>query len=225
MLHNRRKIECHGSHCDVGVIVNPKVKTTLALFIEKAEELTQEEFTVFLREFGHRLNYQYTSESQELTVSTLAPTETMNKSFILTYRMFIQANEGIGLLNPTRPISPILLDASLSSEWRDQVQDVAGKIHAHLLQQPMVQINVKLVDEQGSQTTEVLTRWDILDTLIYGQYAHTTKRKRLQNWLSTPYAEVFREMPMVEFRNIVVFTLGGIHHLVPYARKELEISL
>ena len=172
-------------HSDKLILLNQQVKTTLTLFVEKAEELTQEEFTLFLQEFGHHLRYLYTSESQELAVSTIAPTETMSKSFILTYRMFIQANEELRLLDPTKPVSSKLLDASLSSEWRDQVQDVAGKIHAYLLQQPMMPITINMVDEQKNKTTEVLTRWDILDTLIYGQYAHMTKRKRLQNWLST----------------------------------------
>lgn len=222
MLHNSRIIECYKCWCIAGGSLNSNPKEVLALFIEKAEELTQEEFTAFLQEYGHRLSYQYTSESQNIIVSEVAPTETMNKSFILTYRMFIQANEGLRLLDPTKPVSPLLLDASLSVEWKDQVQDVAGKIHAYLLEQPTMQIHINLVDGRGNQTTEVLTRWDILDTLIYGQYAHTTKQKRLQNWLSTPFASMAKGMLMMELRESMIVTLRGIHHLVPYARKELD---
>lgn len=204
--------------------MNPQAKLTLELFVEKAEELTQEEFTLFLQEFGHHLSYQYVSESQEFTVSTLAPTETMHKSFILTYRMFVQGNEGMRLLDPTKLVSPILLDASLSSQWRDEVQAVASKIHGFLLDQPTMPIAINLVDGQGKQATENLTRWDILDTLIYGLYAHSTKRKRLQNWLSTPFADRFRPLLMMEFRDILVYTLRGIHHLAGYARTELGLS-
>ena len=223
MLHNSRIIERYKCWCIAGGNLNSNPKEVLALFVEKAEELRQEEFVAFLQESGHQFSYRFTSESQNIVVSEVAPTETMNKSFILTYRMFIQANEGLRLLDPTKPISSVLLDASLSTEWKDQLQDVAGKIHAYLLDQPKWPIDITLVDEHGSQTTEVLTRWDILDTFVYGQYAHTTKQKRLRNWLSTPFASTVRGMLMMELRNIMIFTLRGIHHLVPYAQKELDV--
>jgi hypothetical protein len=64
------------------------IKATLELFVKKAEELTQEEFTQFLAEFGHQLSYRYTNEPQQLTVTTVAPSQTMHKSFILTYLTF-----------------------------------------------------------------------------------------------------------------------------------------
>ena len=88
------------------------IKATLELFVEKADELTQEEFIQFIEEFGHQLSYLYTAEPQQLTMTTVAPTETMNKSFLLTYRMFVQRNENMGFIDPTKDISPALLDSS-----------------------------------------------------------------------------------------------------------------
>jgi len=197
------------------------IKATLELFVEKAEELTQEEFTQFLEEFGHQLSYQYTADPQQLTVSTIAPTETMNKSFLLTYRMFVQGSEHMRFIDPTRNVSPDLLDSSLSPQWLEQVQDVAQKIHTFLREMPSMPIVINLIDQQGNTRTENPTRWDILETLLYGDYSHVTQRERLKNWLSTPFAPMVKGFLMMEFRNILVITLTGIRHLAHYARIEL----
>jgi len=107
-------------------------KATLELFVEKADELRKEDFTQFIEEFGHQLSYQYTADPQQLTMTTVAPSQTMHKSFLLTYRMFVQGSEHMRLLDPTKKISPELSDSSLSSQWLEQVQDVAEKIHTFL---------------------------------------------------------------------------------------------
>lgn len=199
------------------------IKATLELFVEKADELTQEEFILFLEKFGHQLSYQYTADPQQFTVSTVAPTETMNKSFLLTYRMFVQRSEHMRFIDPNRPVSPDLLDSSLSPQWLEQVQDVAQKIHTFLRDRPSMPIVINLVDQQGNTRTENPTRWDILETLLYGDYSHVTQRERLKNWLSTPFAPMVKGFLMMEFRDILAFTLRGILHLAHYARIELGL--
>ncbi len=199
------------------------IKATLELFVEKAEELKKEDFTQFIEEFGHQLSYQYTADSQQLTMNTVAPSQTMHKSFLLTYRMFVQASEHMRFIDPNKKISPELLDSSLSPQWLGQVQDVAQKIHMFLLEKPSGQIEINLIDRQGNIRTESLTRWDILETLLYGDYSHATQRERLKNWLSTPFAELVRGFLMMEFRDILAYTLGGILHLAHYARIELAL--
>jgi len=87
-------------------------KATLELFVEKADELRKEDFTQFIEEFGHQLSYQYRADPQQLTKTTVAPSQTMHKSFLLTYRMFVQGSEHMRLLDPTKKISPELLDSS-----------------------------------------------------------------------------------------------------------------
>ena len=199
------------------------IKDILELFVEKADELKQEEFTRFLEEFGHQLSYQYTAASQQLTVATIAPTETMNKSFLLTYRMFVHARDNIGFIDPTQRISKLLSDDSLSPQWREQFQDVAQKIHQFLREKPSGRIDINLLDPQGNKSTESLTRWDILKTFLYGEYSHTSQRERLRNWLSTPFAAMFKPFLMMEFTDILVFTLNGIQYLAHYARLELAL--
>lgn len=198
-------------------------KAALELFVEKADELRKEDFTQFLEEFGHQLSYQYTADPQQLTVSTVAPTQTMHKSFLLTYRMFVQESEHMRLINPTKPISSQLTDASLSPQWLEQAQDVAQKIDTFLREKPSGQMQINLNDPQGNTRTEIPTRWDILETLLYGEYAHSSQRQRLNNWLSTPFAEMVRGYLMMEFRDILAYTLGGILHLAHYARIELGL--
>jgi hypothetical protein len=200
------------------------LKATLELFVEKADELKEEDFTRFLQKFGHRLMYHYTADPQQLTMSTIAPTQTLHKSFLLTYRMFVQGSQHMRFIGPNRPVSPELLDTSLSPQWLTQIQDVSQKIHQFLLAKPSGQIEINLIDSQGNKRTESLTRWDLLETFLYGEYSHASQRERLRNWLSTPFAEMFKPFLMLEFRNILAFTLGGIQHLAHYARLELASS-
>jgi hypothetical protein len=88
-------------------------KAILELFVEKADELAKEDFTRFLEEFGHQLSYHFTvADPQQLTMSTVAPTQTMHKSFLLTYRMFVQVRDNIGFIDPDQKISIALLDPS-----------------------------------------------------------------------------------------------------------------
>ncbi len=200
------------------------IKATLELFVEKADELAKEDFTQFIEEFGHQLSYQYTADSQQLTMTTVAPTETMNKSFLLTYRMFVQVRDNIGFIDPNQKISSALLDPSLSPQWLEQVQDVAQKIHTYLGEKPNGQMQINLIDQQGNTRTEIPTRWDILEALLYGEYAHSSQRKRLKNWLSTPFEKMVRGFLMMEFRDILAYTLDSILHLAHYARIELALS-
>jgi hypothetical protein len=93
------------------------IKAILQLFFEKAEELTKEEFTHFIKEFGQQMSYHYTATSHQLTTSTVAPPQTMHKSFLLTYRMFVQGSEQMRFIDPTKRVSPELLDTSLSPQW------------------------------------------------------------------------------------------------------------
>jgi hypothetical protein len=134
-----------------------------------------------------------------------------------------QVRDNIGFIDPTKEISPALLDPSLSSQWLEQVQDVTPKIHAYLLEKPPGRIEINLIDQQGNMRTEIPTRWDILETLLYGEYAHSSQRKRLKNWLSTPFEEMVRGFLMMEFREILTYTLDGILHLAHYARIELAL--
>jgi hypothetical protein len=200
-----------------------KIKATLELFVEKADELKEEDFTQFLQEFGQQLSYQYTADPQQLTMSTVAPTQTMHKSFLLTYRMFVQGSEHMRFIDPNKPVSSDLLDSSLSPQWLAQVQDVAQKTHQFLCEKPSGQIEINLIDQQGNKRTETLTRWDILETLLYGEYSHASQRERLRNWLSTPFADMVRGLLMMEFRNILAVTLAGIQYLAHYARIELGL--
>ena len=114
---------------------------------------------------------------------------------------------------------------SLSPQWLEQVQDVAEKIHTFLRKKPTGQIEIKLINQQGNTQTEFLTRWDILETLLYGDYSHATQRERLNNWLSTPFAEMVKGFLMRDLRDILASTLGGILHLAHYARMELGLPL
>jgi len=134
------------------------IKATLELFVEKADELKAEDFTQFLQEFGHQLSYQLTADPQQLTVSTVAPTQTMHKSFLLTYRMFVHSRDKIGFIDPNQRVSQDLSDCSLSPQWLEEVQDVAKKIRQFLLEKPHMPIEFILVDLQGNRRTDSPTR-------------------------------------------------------------------
>lgn len=199
------------------------VKAVLELFVEKADKLRQQEFTQFIEEFGQQLRYM--ADPQQFTVSTVAPTETMTDSFLLTYRMFVQRSDHMCFIDPTKAISEELLDASLSPQWLAEVQDVAQKVHTFLREKPILPIEFNLIDQQGNTRTESPTRWDILETLLYGDRSHASpvQRKRLKNWLSTPCKEQVWELLMMEFINILAVPLSDIQYLAHYARLELGL--
>ena len=200
------------------------IKATLELFVEKADELKAEDFTQFLQEFGQQLRYQYTADPQQLTMSAVAPTQTMHKSFLLTYRMFVHSRDKIGFIDPNQKVPQDLLHSSLSPKWLEEVQDVAKKIRQFLLEKPTIPIEFILVDLHGNTRTESPTRWDILETLLYGEYAHASQRERLKNWLTTDFEEEVRSFLMREFRDILMVTLSGIIYLADYARIELGLA-
>lgn len=199
------------------------IQATLELFVEKADKLRQQEFTQFIEEFGQQLRYM--ADPQQFTVSTVAPTQTMTDSFLLTYRMFVQGSENMRFIDPIKPISSDIMDASLSPQLLAEVQDVAQKVHTFLREKPTIPIVFNLIDQQGNTRTESPTRWNILETLLYGDRSHASpaQRKRLKNWLSTPFKEQVWELLMMEFRNILVVTLSAIQHLAHYARIELGL--
>jgi len=199
------------------------VKAILELFVEKADKLRQQEFTQFIEKFGHQLRYM--ADPQQLTVSTVAPTETMTDAFLLTYRMFVQSRDKIGFIDPNQKVSQDLLDSSLSPQWVAEVQYVSQKVHTFLREKPILPIEINLIDQQGNTMSESPTRWDILETLLYGDRSHATPtlRKRLKNWLSTPYKELVWELLMMNFINILAVTLSAIQYLAHYARIELGL--
>ncbi len=199
------------------------IQATLELFVEKADKLRQQEFTQFLEKFGQQLRYM--ADPQQFTVSTVAPTETMTDAFLLTYRMFVQSRDKIGFIDPNQKVSQDLLDSSLSPQWLAEVQDVAQKVHTFLREKPTIPMVFNLIDQQGNTMSESPTRWNILETLLYGDRSHATPalRKRLKNWLTTDFEEIVRGFLMREFREILAVTLSAIQHLAHYARLELAL--
>jgi len=166
---------------------------------------------------------QYTADPHQLTVSTVAPTETMTDAFLLTYRMFVQESEHMRFINPNKLISSNLLDSSLSLQWVAEVQDVVQKVHAFLREKPIIPIEFHLIDQQGNTMSESPTRWDILETILYGDRSHATPalRKRLNNWLTTDFEDPVWGVLLMDFINILAVTLSAIQHLAHYARLEL----
>ncbi|HYT42254.1 MAG TPA: hypothetical protein VEP90_07900, partial [Methylomirabilota bacterium] len=141
------------------------------------------------------------------------------------YRMFVQSRDKIGFIDPNHKVSQDLLDSSLSPQWVAEVQYVSQKVHTFLREKPTIPIVFNLIDKQGNTRTESPTRWDILETLLYGDRSHATPalRKRLKNWLTTDFEEMVRGFLMREFREILAVTLNAIQHLAHYARLELAL--
>ena len=199
------------------------IQATLELFVEKADKLRQQEFTQFIEKFGQQL--QYTADPQQLIVSMVAPTETMTDAFLLTYRMFVQSRDKIGFIDPNQKVSQDLLDSSLSPQWVAEVQDVAQKVHTFLGEKPILPIEFKFVDLQGNTRTESPTRWDILETILYGDRSHATPalQKRLKNWLTTDFEDPVWKVLMMDFIDILAVTLSDIQYLAHYAQLELAV--
>lgn len=211
-----------------------EIKEILELFVRKANQLMEEEFTIFILKHGNSLNIKGTGNS--LNISEIKPTSTMENSFILTYRMFVQPQDRMNFIQP-RKISSLLYgelpslkdkrfppkyDPSLSKEWLDKLDEVIGSLWPTLEARPYINFNIQQVNIKGDLiSSDTPTRWEILETYLFGDRSHVNreKEKRLATWHTNPMMKGLIEL---EFRNTLMETLRAIRYLSFQAQKELE---
>jgi hypothetical protein len=202
--------------------VDEVARTTLKLFIEKAERLAK-----YVRENVARISivvnpggligvFRNSEEKEWQIASTL-------DGFLLTFRMFVQLGEGIALYPLVRdsqgqpkPQKPQLLTlAGLSPDWYEKVEQAYHWIDVFLVLAPP---NIMYNDEPT-------TRRKILETFLYGDDAHakpTANRETFEAWRRLP--DLFGDLKF-EYISILNFILGQILEVATACKHELSLNV
>lgn len=198
--------------------MNDEAQRTLELFIEKAERLSR-----FVRENhaprglvvnpGGLMGIFRENDGEEWEIASTL------EGFLATFRMFVQARDKIALYSLERDPQgqvkkrkPRLLDlAGLSAEWYEKVERVYATIDLALAVVPP-----KLI-----YNDQPITRREVLETFLYGDYVHVTRRELFQQWRSQK--DVFAELQF-EFVTILGFLFGQILDVAEACRHELRQS-
>ena len=174
-------------------------RETLELFVEKAEELKKDYRGVLgvFRSVGEEEWQNY----PEI------------RGFLLTFRLFIQRKDGIALYVSEQGSSkrPELLDLpGMSARWLERVEQAHKWITDALAIEP-----ADLVYDGKS-----IKRWEVLQTFLYGKFAHLNvdKRQTFQKWQQTPI--LFAKLQF-EFVTIVGFIFGQILEVAEVSKQEL----
>src|SRR5436309_4232032 len=177
--------------------VDDKSRITVELFVEKAEKLAK--YVSEMSYFGGLLGVFRLSAEDEWQIHPAI------EGFILTFRMFIHKRDRIALYRLERdkqgqPIRPELLDlAGMSDRWYEKVNQAYKWIgEALAITPPNLIFN-----------NEPITRWKILETFVYGEYAHAeaTHHETLNQWRTDP--GLFGKLRL-ELVTILQFMFGQI---------------
>ncbi len=175
------------------------------MFNEKADELASSTFVQKLVNDGSKLTFSFNRENDTgLLAERIGPNKNDFKSFLLDYRFFIQDNE----VSSFRNLNKLYFEAPISEKSRKWMEVINGDLNDFL-------------DEwTGITHNELpLTRRIILDTFIYGGFAHAniSKQTLFKNWQSVPPF-----FPLVEYE--FVNTLSSVLRVIALT-KQLNIKV
>lgn len=195
-------------------------RTTLELFVEKAERLAK-----YVRENdahnsivvnpGGLMGVFRNSEEEEWQVASTLD------GFLVTFRMFVQPGDRIALYSLERDSQrqpkrqkPKLLDlVGLSPDWYQKVEQAYHLIDVFLASAP----------EKLMYNGEPITRRKVLETFLYGDNVHVndTHRETFNQWRRFP--DLFGELQL-EFVTILGFMFGQILEVAKACKHELSLS-
>jgi len=189
-----------------------RIVKALELFNEKAEELLSSTFTKKVLEEGIEvtLYWNWETEEEKTNFERRGPNREEIKAFLLDYRFFIQDNERSSFRNLKELYSLDLLKAKFETRF-DSARDALNN-HLDSHSTP--------IDYNG----ENLTPRKIIDTFIYGGFAHANeaKEKLFKEWRSIPYFFPLIEHEFVSSLIKVLHVIDYIKNLNLEASKELE---
>ena len=188
-------------------------RNTLERFIENVEELKK--YCTPENNYGGLMGIFRRSDEEQWHIHPAI------KGLLLTFSMFIKSRDGIapyllerdGTGQPTRT-RPKLLDLPGTSKgWREKVEQAYKQFDTLLSFTPP-----KLV-----YNGQPITRWEVLETFMYGKYAHVhpAKNETYKQWERD--TELFGELQLT-FQDAIGFMFFEI--LVPVAEaSKHELSL
>lgn len=188
------------------VFMRNETRLILELFVEKADILETRNFYRLVAKNGISLNIKWTA-GQAMEARAISPDSEALAALIVTFRMFIQRNDRISISR----LGDLLVDPSLSEDWKAQFCDVRDKVNQGLDKAYPISIMVNGLTP---------TAREIMDVFIYGDIAHTNelKRQTFLKWKQIPVA--FSLLHHV-FLEIMMNMLEKIHYINGITKLEL----
>jgi len=181
----------------------------MELFVEKAHRILNGSYVRSLNENGNRLNISGKFyEKPTISVEYIAPDTDAKDALITTYRMFQQENDRISLRN----MAKIASDPHVTQDWKDHFSFAYKFVNKYLDGIP---------DMDLSPEGKTLSAREILDTFIYGEYAHTNKKKRDRylKWKSEP---MMFSLISLAFDRAMSVVINVIRYISELCELELE---
>lgn len=148
----------------------------MELFVEKAHRLLTGSYVRALAENGNRLTISGNiDQNPSISVDYITPDIDAVDALISTFRMFQQNNDRISLSN----MAKIAADVHVTQDWKDHFSFAHCFVNQYLDGIPDMDLR-----PEG----KTLSAREILETFVYGEYAHTNKdkRERYIKWKSEP---------------------------------------
>lgn len=177
----------------------------LRRFVATAEELLATRYVAHVLE-RKGTNLKIDFKVGELTTKLNTPDKEASKAMILTARMFVQERDQISL----DKVDSIAKGGSLSKEWTSLVTAICKKFNEYLDANALAKVD-----------NVTVTRRDILETFLYGHYAHLNadKEELYQKWAKTP---LLFQMYEFEFHSTLTAVFTTVAKISRLSKMELE---
>jgi len=152
----------------------------LLLFIEKVEELKSSQFFSFYFNISQQI--QVKQEIKKVNNTWIGrcylnePHEEVIKAYILPFRFFIQDNEICSIRNITEKVLP-----ELNQQFTNEIGEY-NKVREILNQYLDSAPGIKFNFTKGEKSISFSVNRQILDTFIYGHYAHANIQNDKKEW-------------------------------------------
>lgn len=153
----------------------------LDVFIDSADELTNSWFLRDVKSNGINTGFQWAHGGLLQTTRT-GPEHEAVKAVLLTLRFFCQSRtERSSIEN----VDNLIQTFSIDQELKDRFSQSRSDFNAYLQSSPSITFPVD---------SNAATRRSILDTLLYGRFAHANpcKRRQALKWQQAPYYDDLR---------------------------------
>jgi hypothetical protein len=143
----------------------------LCLFNEKADEIKNSSYTKYFLDNKPKTTISK-KQGKAIKIKTIEPNDESLKSFVLTFRLFLQNNDQISIHNINEIYKKLPNNFQKEKESFFRARD---KIN-HILDS-----NINFIDNN-----KILTYREVLNIFVYGHLAHlkNDKRKIYKDWMS-----------------------------------------
>ena len=145
----------------------------MGLFVKKAKIVSKSLWLKSVNEQGMKFAVEWAADNPAISYDIVRPDDEFLRALILTLRMFQQNNDPVSLGN----MAKLLDDPGISENWKTYFRWGRKLINDFLNGLPIFEIIIH---------GHTLTAREIIDTIVYGEHAHSTsdKLETIAHWKS-----------------------------------------